>query len=479
MLLFKEFCMPDPIDHFKSLFILAPISLWEEDYSGIKRFFDELRSRGVADLNKHFDKHPDDVDACMRLIRVIHVNNETLEMFGANSEKELLENLDKVFHDEMRHHFRSELLTLWSGGISFSGEGINYTLQGKPLNIRLHWRILPECGKNWECVMVAIENITALKEAEARFRHLFNHAPISLWEEDYRGLKELFDELRTQGITDLQAYLSEHPELIDHFMSLIRVLDVNQKTLDLFGASSKETLLANIDKVFRDEMRQHFSGELMDMWNGKTTYEREGINYSLSGDPFNIHLDWRLMPGHENDFTWVLVAIQDITARKKAEEYLRYLGTHDVMTGLYNRAFFEEQMQKLSETQKVSILMADLDGLKLVNDKFGHQAGDNFVRRAAEVLKSAFEEENIAARIGGDEFAALLPGHNEEDAQKVIERIRSLIPLNNKYYQGPELNISLGTATRQKNETLEKTMLRADDSMYQEKAIHHHRRTTD
>jgi len=320
--------------------------------------------------------------------------------------------------------------------------------------------------------MVAIQNITALKKAEARFHHLFNHAPISLWEEDYHELKELMDELREQGVTDLQAHLLSNPELVDRFMSMIRVLDVNQKTLDLFGAPSKEILLKNLDKVFRDEMREHFAGELTDMWNGKLAYERDGVNYSLSGEPFNIHLDWRLMPGHEHDFNWVLVAIQDITARKKAEEYLRYLGTHDVMTGLYNRAFFEEQTSKHADTQTFSIVIADLDGLKQVNDKLGHQAGDKFIRRAAEVLKSAFEEDTVIARIGGDEFVILLPGQNEDDVQKILERIRSLIPLNNKYYQGPELNISLGAATRNKNESIEKTFMRADTSMYAEKALH-------
>ena len=469
----------NPTDHFESLFAYAPISLWEEDYSGIRHFFDDLRSRGVTDLEGHFDRHPEDIDACMRRIKVLHVNGETLGMFGADSEEQLLSNLDKVFRDEMRLHFRTELLTLWNGGISFTGEGINYTLQGEPLNIRLHWRILPECGENWECVLVAIENITALKQAETRFRHLFDHAPISLWEENYHSLKDLFDELRTQGITDLKTHLAGHPELVDRFMSLIRVIDVNQKTLELFGAPSKEVLLTNLDKVFRDEVRQHFAGELLDMWNGKTAYEREGINYGLSGEPFNVHLDWRLMPGHEDDFSWVLVAIQDITARKKAEEYLLYLGTHDVMTGLHNRAFFEEQLQKSADVEKISVLMADLDGLKSVNDKFGHPAGDNFVRRAAEVLKSAFEDVHVVARIGGDEFAVLLPGHDEDDSQKVIEQIRSLIPLNNKYYQGPELSISLGTATRQMNESLEKTMLRADNAMYEEKANHHRRRSND
>ena len=471
--------MSNPIDHFASLFAYAPISLWEEDYSGIKAYFDELRRQGVTDLNRYLDEHSLDIEACMLRIKVLHVNQETLAMFGAASEAELVNNLDKVFRDEMRVHFRSELLALWNGEIGFRGEGINYTLQGKPLDIRLHWRILPECGENWECVLVAIENITALKEAEGRFRHLFNHAPISLWEEDYRGLKELFDTLRAQGITDLEAHLAGDPGLVDQFMNLIRVHDVNAKTLDLFGASSKEVLLANLDKVFRGEMREHFSVELMDMWNGKTIYEREGINYSLSGEPFNVHLDWRLMPGHEHDFSWVMVAIQDITARKKAEEYLRYLGTHDVLTGLYNRAYFQEQMQKLTDGQKISVLMADLDGLKLVNDTLGHQAGDNYVRRAAEVLRSAVEEGNVLARIGGDEFAALLPNHSAEEAEKVSERIRTLIPLNNKYYQGAELNISLGTATRKTDESLEKTMQRADDAMYEEKAIHHHRRRSD
>ena len=147
-----------------------------------------------------------------------------------------------------------------------------------------------------------------------------------------------------RACTDLESYLSLHPEAVAHCMRLIKVLDVNQKTLELFGASSQEQLLANLDSVFRDEMGTHFARELVDLWNGKLAYERDGINYSLNGEPVNIHLNFRVMPGHEDDFGWVLVAIQDITARKKAEDYLRYLGTHDVMTGLYNRAFFEETL---------------------------------------------------------------------------------------------------------------------------------------
>ena len=460
------------VEHYKSLFEYAPISLWEEDYSGIKAFFERLQKQNVTDLGEHLTHHPEDIEACMKQIKVNHVNLKTLEMFGANSVEELTGNLDKIFRNEMRDHFKTELQALWNGETSWAGEGINYTLQNQPLNIRLRWQILPECCETWECVMVAIEDITPLKKAEKRFQNLFTYAPISLWEEDYRGIRELFDSLRQQGITDLKTHLMQAPGLIDQFMSRISVTDVNLKTLELYGASSKEALLSSLDQVFRDEMRSHFADELIDMWNGKTSYEREGINYSLSGEPFNVHLDWRLMPGHEDDFKWVMVAVQDITARKKAEDYMRYLGTHDVMTGLYNRAFFEDEFLRLtSSNSNISFLMIDLDGLKHVNDTLGHQAGDNLIRRAAEVLKTAFADKAIVARIGGDEFVAVLK--NNESPQEFMERLPALMSLNNRYYQGPELRFSMGSATQKDNEALEKTLIRADEAMYKNKESHY------
>ena len=472
---------PNVSDHFESLFEYAPISLWEEDYSGIKQFFDDLRSNGIEDLDTYLDEHPEEINKNMARIKVVHVNHETLNMFGAESEQELLANLDKIFRDEMRVHFRSELTALWHGEVSWSGDGVNYRLDGEALQIRLHWRILPECESTWDCVLVSIENISALKQAEKRFRNLFEYAPISLWEEDYAELKQEFDTLRAQGITDLETYLTSHPQAVDRFMSMIRVLDVNRQTLALFGAKDREMLLSNLDRVFRDEMGSHFKDELIDMWAGKTYYEREGVNYSLSGDPVNVHLAWTLMPGHEQDFGWVLVALHDITARKKAEEYLRYLGTHDVMTGLYNRAFFEETLLRLESNriEPISVIILDLNGLKAANDLLGHQAGDNLIRRAAEVLKASIEDGYIAARIGGDEFIIIMSNADAGDADELMERIQSLVVMNNKYYREPELSLSLGAATSQTGLSLEKVISLADDAMYKNKGLYHRRRRED
>ena len=468
-------------DHFKGLFEYAPVSLWEEDYSGIKAYMDTLHASGVMDFARYLDEHPQDVENCMRLIKVKHVNRETLAMFGAASVDDLLSNLDKIFRDEMREHFRSELMALWNGGKEWSGDGVNYRLDGEPLHIRLHWRILPECESTWECVLVSIENITALKKAETRFENLFMHAPISLWEEDYTAIKREFDRLRAQGVTNLRAYLAEDPKAVDRFLSMIRVSDVNQKTLNLFQASDKETLLANLNKVFRDEMRSHFTNELVDMWDGKTFYEREGVNYSLSGEPVHVQLAWTLMPGSEQTFDWVLVALHDITARKKAEEYLRYLGTHDVMTGLYNRAFFEETLQDLESKRRdpISFIIVDLNNLKPVNDVFGHHTGDKLIRRAAEVLIASVGRSYITARIGGDEFIVIMPGAKMDDAEKLMERIQSFVVMNNKYYRDPELSLSLGAAVSEPGLPLEKVISLADNEMYKNKGLYHRRRKED
>jgi diguanylate cyclase (GGDEF)-like protein len=475
--------MPDSDDkeYLVTLFEYAPVSLWEQDFSQIKKSFDDLRAQGVKSLDAHLVMHPEFIDLCMSQIRVLDVNQKTLELLKADSKKGLLSNLERVFRDGMRHHFRDELRALWNGDVEWSGEGVNYTLDGDPLDIILHWRILPEYEKDWERVLVTLEDITARRRAERRLHSLFDASPISLWEEDYSEIKRYFDSLRAEGVTDLQEYLDKHPEAALQCAGMIKVLDVNQRTLDLFDARSKEHLLSNLGDVFRDEMGAHFAKELVDLWNGKLMYEREGINYSLNGEPINILLNFRIMPGHEEDFSWALVSIQDISARKKAEEYLQYLGTHDVMTGLYNRAFFEESIQKLeaSRNDPISIILIDLNYLKRANDTLGHRAGDKLIQRVAEVLKAGFNEGQVAARIGGDEFAVILPGKDEAESADALKQIQALVGINNKYYREPELSLSTGAATSKPGLRLEKVVQLADEAMYKDKAEHHHRRKDD
>jgi diguanylate cyclase (GGDEF)-like protein len=468
--------------HFRGLFEHSPVSLWEEDYSQVKQALEALRAGGLLDLRPYIVQHPEFVDACMALIRVVDVNRQTLKLFEAETKTELLNNLDRVFRDEMRAHFADELSAMWSGQLAFEGVGVNYSLSGRPIDIYLRWSILPGCEATWERALVSIVDITdqqraqrALAVSEEHARGLFEHSPVSLWVEDYAWVKRHLDDLRRGGVEDLRAYLTDHPETIDLCMRHIGVVDVNRQTLLMFGAASKADLLANLNRVFRDEMRAHFSEELLVMWSGKLEFEGEGINYSLNGSPLDIYLRWSVMPGYEQSWERALVSIVDITARKKAEAYLKYLGTHDVLTGLYNRAYFEEERARLERGRRfpVSVLLADLNGLKLANDQHGHDAGDTLLRRAAEVLRAAFRQEDVVARIGGDEFAALMAETDAYAAGQTLRRIEKLVALNNQFYQGPLLSLAVGTATGNPGVLLAQVQRQADDQMYEQKRRYH------
>ena len=117
--------------------------------------------------------------------------------------------------------------------------------------------------------------------------------------------------------------------------------------------------------------------------------------------------------------------------------------------------------------------MIDLNGLKAVNDQLGHAAGDDLLRRAGEVLSKAVDKPSHAARIGGDEFALLLPGTDERDGKTVMESIENLLEVNNQFYSGRPLSFSMGMATGQPGERLESVGKRADLIMYEAKRAYY------
>jgi diguanylate cyclase (GGDEF)-like protein/PAS domain S-box-containing protein len=174
--------------------------------------------------------------------------------------------------------------------------------------------------------------------------------------------------------------------------------------------------------------------------------------------------------GEENVVTSVICISKEITERKRMEDELRYLSTHDSLTGLYNRHFFQTEMERIEGGRQfpVSIVMADLDNLKVINDRHGHKAGDASIKKAADLLKRSFRTEDIIARIGGDEFGVLLPQTGAEELVEIISRLASEIA-----QQEDELfSISLGWASARESSPLADLMHQADVQMYQEKAAH-------
>lgn len=162
----------------------------------------------------------------------------------------------------------------------------------------------------------------------------------------------------------------------------------------------------------------------------------------------------------------------EIADRKKAEEQLKFLSLHDFTTGLYNRAYFAEEARRLDTGRRypVSLIMCDVDGLKIVNDSMGHDVGDQLLVSVANILKAAVREGDVVARVGGDEFAILIAHSAMSDVDQVIGRIQTLISQYHNSEQKVPIIISLGYATSSgRDKTIDDLYREADNYMYQMK----------
>jgi len=165
------------------------------------------------------------------------------------------------------------------------------------------------------------------------------------------------------------------------------------------------------------------------------------------------------------------VELQDsIEYREKAEKDILYMSYHDHLTGLYNRRFYEEELKRLDTKRNLpmTIAMGDVNGLKMINDSFGHAMGDELLRKVAEVIKIGCRADDIIARLGGDEFVIILPKTDAEDAEQIIKRINEL-SLKEKA-GNIDISISFGYATKSnEEENIQEIFKYAEDLMYQHK----------
>lgn len=165
-----------------------------------------------------------------------------------------------------------------------------------------------------------------------------------------------------------------------------------------------------------------------------------------------------------------LLIMMDITEQRKSEERIQFLSFHDKLTDLYNRNYFMEELKRLNTERKLplTIIMGDVNSLKIVNDAFGHKKGDDLLKKVAKILKNNIRDADILARIGGDEFSILLPQTDKETALKICQRIKKIC--FETEMDLIEISIALGTATKEKEaEDINDIFKRADDKMYEKK----------
>jgi diguanylate cyclase (GGDEF)-like protein/PAS domain S-box-containing protein len=316
--------------------------------------------------------------------------------------------------------------------------------------------------------------------AGSSVRDHLNTPSADIAEKKQNGLK--IGEIQEHTVAGRSEEMSTQEELklkdfaIETSMNAIAILDLdyrviyaNEAFIKIFGYKNKNDVAGRNagDFIVIDDSFQLASSVLFE--SGSVFGEFKGVK--PDGTVFDIEQYANLVSNDCKPLAIMLLVI-DITDRKKEAERIKYLSFHDGLTGLYNRAYFEEELKRLDTPRQLplSFIIGDLNSLKLVNDSYGHHFGDAMIVRAAKIIKKYCRDEDVIARWGGDEFVILLPKADNETAESIIERIRKACESHT--YKTIPLSIALGNASKVlQDESMSTVIKDAEENMYRRKLL--------
>lgn len=285
---------------------------------------------------------------------------------------------------------------------------------------------------------------------------------------------DISDRIRSQEMLQRYKMLSDITTDIMLFIEYPsgRIIDANRAAVKAYGYELQELLNLTCREIRAESDVEDIKEQLKEALKGKRF---ETIHRRKDGSTFPVEVN---SVGGVLEGKQVLISIcRDITERKGYEEELKRLSSFDHLTGLYNRMMFDEKLKSLKKDPPYpfALVICDIDGLKMVNDTFGHDAGDRLIKAYAKIIKKAVREQDFAARIAGDEFAIIMPYTDKNTAETIIEKMRKATERTTEHGIPFPLQVSMGFAiVDEENSNIKEAQKTAENNMYREK-LHHGR----
>ncbi len=280
--------------------------------------------------------------------------------------------------------------------------------------------------------------------------------------------------MNTNGDLDhllLEMVLEHTKEAIIGISDAGRIVFCNRKFLDLTGHDSELSVRhRHVCKVLNLEAAGgapdpcHTMLEALDCYSCLLMEDLKILSWD--GRHVDIRLEWEPFKNSKSDIA-AIVFITDLSIEKSKENEIIYLSYHDQLTGLFNRRYLIEALERMNNLHNmpIAVIMADMDGLKMMNDVFGHAVGDIYLQELSNILKVSLRSDDIAARIGGDEFVIVLPRTSKKEAEEIIRRIRKRCA--NRANLPIPLSVSFGLCMKDSTESTTQDILNhADEMMY-------------
>jgi len=304
--------------------------------------------------------------------------------------------------------------------------------------------------------------------SSARYKLLFEHSPVSIWEEDLSEVKQFIDRLRERGVKDIKEYFDAHPEDVAHCATMVKVIDINRATIRLYKAKSKDDFWGGLSRIFTKESYEYFKKAIISIAEGQTQTEFQCVNQTLRGTKIFVNLRWMIAPGFEKTWSRVIVTITNITDATRTKRKLEHLNKElvktnkkleqlvvkDAHTDLFNRRYLEDIIDTEFHRAKrygypLSVVLIDIDYFRSINEVYGNQFGDLVLKQFAKQLKNIVRKYDILIRLAGEEFAVISPRADIDNAKTVAQRVLDAITLynfGNKTY-AVKLKVSLAVSS--------------------------------